>query len=97
MASGCIAPIFHIHHFSHFFLCSRLGVLYFREHHSRIENLKSFTECPLSVKCLDTGVRYTMSLNSQLTCFGNLVSLWILLWVKQGVHSDQECMNTFSQ
>ena len=36
--------------------CSRLGVLYFREHHSRTENLKSLKECPLSVKCLDTGV-----------------------------------------
>ena len=38
------------------FLYVGLGVLYFREHHSRIENLRSFTDCPLSVKCLDTGV-----------------------------------------
>ena len=56
MPIGCIAPIFHIHHLSHFFLCSGLGVLYFRVHHSNIENLRSLTECPLSVKCLDTGV-----------------------------------------
>ena len=38
------------------FLCSRFGVLYLREHHSRIENLRSLTELPLSRKCLDTGV-----------------------------------------